>query len=157
MRRSDRQQDRTFSLELIDRCSHGVLSISTGEDTPYCLPLSFVRMENCLYFHCARVGRKVDLLRKNPRVCVTFVGQDIPAFEEPDSYTTYFQSVIATGTAVEVADETEKFRALEALCRKLLPDYMDERFHLAIDRSLKVTGIWRIDLDEITGKEKKKK
>ena len=76
MRRSDREQSREFSLALIDRCTHGVAAISTGEDTPYCLPLSFVRVEDRLYFHCAKEGRKLDLLRENPRMCVTFVGGD---------------------------------------------------------------------------------
>ena len=33
MRRADRQQDRAFALDLIDRCSHGVVAISSGEDT----------------------------------------------------------------------------------------------------------------------------
>ena len=44
MRRSDRAQDRDFSLALIDRCTHGVMALSTGEAVPYCLPLSFVRI-----------------------------------------------------------------------------------------------------------------
>ena len=53
MRRNDRAQDRDFSLALIDRCTHGVMAVSTGEPTPYCLPLSFVRVGEDLYFHCA--------------------------------------------------------------------------------------------------------
>ncbi len=44
MRRDDRAQDRDFSLALIDRCTHGVMALSTGEPLPYCLPLSFVRI-----------------------------------------------------------------------------------------------------------------
>ena len=78
MRRDDRAQDRDFSLALIDRCTHGVMALSTGEPLPYCLPLSFVRIGEDLFFHCAREGRKVDLLRRSPQVCVTFVGDDRP-------------------------------------------------------------------------------
>ena len=33
MRRLDREQDRQFALSLIDRCTHGVMALSTGEDT----------------------------------------------------------------------------------------------------------------------------
>ena len=83
MRRSDRARSRDFSLALIDRCTHGVMALSTGEAAPYCLPLSFVRTGDELYFHCAREGRKIDLMRRFPRVCVTFVGEDRPAFESP--------------------------------------------------------------------------
>ena len=81
MRRNDRARGADFSLALIDRCTHGVMSLTTGEDVPYCLPLSFVRVGEDLYFHCAQQGRKVDLLRRFPRVCITFIGQDAPAFE----------------------------------------------------------------------------
>ena len=70
MRRLDREQDRQFALSLIDRCTHGVMALSTGEDTPYCLPLSFVRVGDDLYFHCAAQGRKLELLRRCSSVCL---------------------------------------------------------------------------------------
>lgn len=155
MRRKDRARDEAFSLELIDRCSHGVMALNTGEDTPYCLPLSLVRVDRSLYFHCARQGRKVELMRACPKVCLTFVGGDRPAFLEPDEYTTYFQSAIVTGTVHEVTDDAEKILALRALCEKLTPQAMDGgKFERAIARSLPATGVWRIDLEDISGKEK---
>ena len=156
MRRKDRQQDREFSLALIDRCTHGVLALSTGEEAPYCLPLSLVRVGDCLYFHCAREGRKIQLLRRDPRVCVTFVGEDAPTFEAPANYTTLFQSAIVTGTASEVLDQEEKIAALRALCQKLTPGFM-EHFDRAVEQSLEVTAVWRIEMDEISGKAKKVK
>ena len=153
MRRADRAQDRDFCLSVIDRCTHGVAALTTGEDTPYCLPLSFVRVGNSLYFHCAREGRKVELLKRCPRICITFVAQDDPNFEAPNNYTTYFQSAIVTGTAQEVTGEAEKIAALRALCRKLTPDRMDG-FDAAVSKSLKVTSVWRISMEEVTGKAK---
>ena len=155
MRRKDRARDEDFSLALMDRCSHGVVALTTGEDTPYCLPLSLVRVGRSLYFHCAHQGRKVELMRACPKVCVTFVGGDCPAFVEPSEYTTYFQSVIVTGTVQEVTGDAEKITALRALCQKLTPQAMDgDRFDQAVGRSLKATGVWRIDMEDISGKEK---
>ena len=153
MRRDDRAQDRDFSLALIDRCTHGVMALSTGEPLPYCLPLSFVRIGEDLLFHCAREGRKVDLLRRSPQVCVTFVGDDRPAFVAPAMYTTYYQSVIVTGTAAEVEDPSEKSAALRALCQKVTPDHMDG-FETAVEQSLAVTAVWKVHMEEITGKAK---
>lgn len=154
MRRADREQNREFSLALIDRCSHGIMAISTGEDTPYCLPLSFVRVDNCLYFHGAKEGRKADLLRQNPRVCITFVGCDEPNFVAPSGFTTRFQSAIVTGTAVEVTEREEKVLCLRALCQKLLPAHMGAAFEIAVEKSLPATAVWRVDMDQITGKAK---
>ena len=156
MRRIDRAQDRAFSLALIDRCTHGVMALTTGEAVPYCLPLSFVRVGDELYFHCAREGRKTDLLRLSPQVCVTFVGEDRPALVPPAVYTTYFQSVIVTGTASEVTDPEEKTAALRALCQKLTPEHMDS-FEAAVKTSLAITAIWKIHIAEITGKAKLEK
>ena len=153
MRRTDRAQDRDFSLSLIDRCTHGVMALSTGEPAPYCLPLSFVRVEDNLYFHCAREGRKVDLLRRFPQVCITFVGDDRPVFVAPAMYSTYFQSAIVTGTASEVTDPTEKTQALRALCQKLTPAHMDG-FDAALEKSLAVTAVWKVHMDELSGKAK---
>ena len=157
MRRMDRAQDRAFCLELMDRCTHGVMALSTGEDTPYCLPLSFVRVDNALYFHCAKEGRKLDLLRRNPHVCITFMGGDIPAFVPPAMYTTYFQSVIVTGSAREVTSPAEKTSALRALCEKLTPYDLGEGFDRAMEKSLNVTAVWRVDMEDISGKAKKMK
>lgn len=158
MRRSDREQDRGFALSLIDRCTYGVLSVSTGEETPYCLPLSLVRVDNSLYFHCAKQGRKLELLRKNPRVCVTFVGQSQPAYlAEKNMYTDYFQSAIVTGTAYELTGDREKLAALRAICQRLTPEGMEgDSFERAVSGSLAVTGVWRIDMDQITAKAKLK-
>ena len=156
MRRQDRAQSREFSLDLIDRCTHGVMALSTGADIPYCLPLSFVRVGDALYFHCAREGRKVDLLRRFPQVCVAFVGEDRPAFVPPAMYTTYFQSVIVTGTASEVTRPEEKTAALRALCQKVTPDHMDG-FEAAMEKSLAVTAVWKIHMEEISGKAKVEK
>lgn len=153
MRRNDRAQGRDFSLALIDRCTHGVMALSTGEAVPYCLPLSFVRVGDELYFHCAREGRKVDLLRRFPQVCVTFVGNDQPAFVPPAMYTTYFQSAIVTGTACEITDPAEKTEALRALCQKVTPEHM-EGFAAAMEKSLAVTAVWKIHIEEIAGKAK---
>lgn len=151
MRRKDRAQDGEFSCSLIDRCTHGVMALSTGEAAPYCLPLSFVRVGDNLYFHCAREGRKIDLLRRYPQVCVTFVGMDRPTFAAPSLYTTYFQSAIVTGTASEVTDPGEKTNALRALCQKLTPNDM-AGFEAAIEKSLSVTAVWKIHMEEVSGK-----
>lgn len=158
MRRHDRQQDQAFALSLIDRCTHGIMALSTGEETPYCLPLNFVRVDDVLYFHCAREGRKLDLLRRSPRVCVTFVGGDRPFYREPAYYSTYFQSAMVTGTAVEVTDDREKADALRALCQKLTPGHMDgDKFQRAIQKSLSVTSVWKIPMEEVTAKAKLEK
>jgi len=156
MRRKDRQRDEAFCLRLIDGCTNGVMALTTGEETPYCLPLSFVRKDRSLYFHGAKEGRKTDLLRACPKVCITFIGKDNPTYQaEFNNFTTMFASAIVTGTAHEVTDDNEKIEALRLLCQKVLQDAMTgDNFDRAVAASLPATAVWRIDMEEISGKAK---
>ena len=155
MRRKDRERDRAFAYEVIDRCEYGVAALGGAEDSPYCVPLSLVRLGDVLYFHCALEGTKLDRLRQNPRVCISFVGSNQAA---EDKFTTYFQSAIVTGTVVLVEDNQEKVDGLRALCQKLTPQYMTEGlFNAAIQHSLSVTSVWLVDMDDLSGKAKKKR
>lgn len=152
MRRNDRERDQAFAYEVIDRCAYGVAALAGEDGVPYCIPLSLARVEDKLYFHCALEGTKLDLLRKNPRVCISFVASNQAA---EDKFTTYFQSANVTGTASEVTGDGEKIQALRALCEKLTPSNMvGDNFDRAIAKSLPRTGVWRIQMEEVTGKEK---
>ncbi len=154
MRRADRARGREFAYDVIDRCPYGVAAFSTGTEVPYCIPLSLVRIGDNLFFHCAQEGLKLNLLRANPNVCVSFVTDAEAAYlPEKNQYTTYFRSAVVTGTAFEVTDPAQKRNALRALCEKLLPDHM-ARFDEAATRSLPATAVWGIRIQDTTGKEK---
>ena len=154
MRRKDRERDRAFACRVIDRCQYGVAAMTGEGGTPYCIPLSLVRVGDVLYFHCALEGTKLELLAKHPQVCVSFVASNQAA---EDKFTTYYQSANVTGTASEVTDEGEKILALRALCEKLTPANMSgDNFDRAIAKSLSRTGVWRIRIEEVTGKEKRR-
>ena len=148
MRRREREKTREFALSIIDKSAHMVLAV-TGEDgAPYCVPLSPVRWDDHIYFHCALEGRKLDAMRSEPRVCMTFVGDaQVPA----GRFTTYYESAVAFGRAGEVTEEGEMVEALRRLCLKYCPEEM-ELFGREVRRSLPRTGIWKISLDEVTGK-----
>lgn len=151
MRRKDREQTRDFGLGLIDRCEYGVMALIDPEGAPYAVPLNMARDGDKLYFHCATEGKKTDSLRKNPRVCVSFAGGVKPV---PGKFTTLYQSATVFGPASEVTDREEKIRGLRLLCEKLAASNMAE-FDSAVERSLHRTAVWRVDIEEITAKEKK--
>ena len=155
MRRKDRERGREFAYEVIDQCEYGVMALA-GE-APYCITLSFVRVGDDLYSHCALQGQKLDRLRTDARVCVSFVTDTQPLYIANElNYTTFFRSAVITGSAFELTDPLEKTEALRALCQKLLPDHMAD-FDKAAARSLNVTGVWGIRIEEATGKEKARK
>lgn len=154
LRRKDRERDRAFAYGVIDRCTHGVAAFAAGDGAPYCVPLSMVRIGDELYFHCAPEGRKTNLLRARPRVCVSFVAEDAPFYDAArNSYSTYYQSAVVSGPAFEVTEPARKTAVLRALCEKLTPENLDG-FDRAAARSLGATAVWGVRMEEASGKEK---
>ena len=71
-------------------------------------------------------------------------------------YPTAFESAVIFGRAGEVTDDKEKIHALRLLCERHTPTNM-ANFDEAIQRSLSVTAIWKIEILSLTGKQKKLK
>ncbi len=150
MRRKDRERDQEFAFMVVDKCEYAVLSMVDQKGKPYCIPISIVRENENIYFHCAKDGKKVELMRKCPNVCMTFVGN---TYREKDKFTTKYESAIAYGIAQEVYLEEEKVIALRMLCERHTPTNM-ENFEKEIAKSLSKTAVWKVTIDSITGKYK---
>lgn len=151
MRRKERQMPEEFAWEVVDKCEYAFLAMTAEDGSPYGLPVTIAREGRAVYFHSAMAGRKVECLRRSSRVCLTCVGDtQVP----PGKFTTLFESAVASGTAEEVTEEPDKIHALRLLCQRHTPDNMAQ-FDGAIRASLARTGVWRINIEEITGKAKK--
>lgn len=151
MRRKERREDEKFAFEVLDKADFVVLSMIDADGLPYCLPISAVRIGEKLYCHSAESGRKSEAILKNPNVCIT-AAVDVVSAE--DKFTTYFKSAVVRGKAVKVTDDEEKIAALRAICERFTPSNMPD-FSNAIKMSLPRTAVWRIDIENATGKQKK--
>lgn len=151
MRRKDREMDEKFAFYVTDKCDYAVLSMVTPEGFPYCIPITIARDGNVIYFHSAMEGFKVDVLRNNPNICMSCVGD---TNKPEDKFTTEFESSIIRGQSSEVTDDTEKIHALKLICQRHSPNNM-YNFSKAAEKSLPRTGVWKITIDSITGKRKK--
>ena len=150
MRRKDREMDKEFAYTVLDAAPYVTLAMAE-KGLPYCIPISPARSEDSLYFHCALEGLKNDLLSAQPKVCISAVSYVRPV---EGKFTTEFSSAVAFGTARFITDDAEKIKALRLICEKYTPDNMPN-FDAAISASLGRTGVVRIDLDSVTGKQKK--
>lgn len=147
MRRKDRQLSEEKAWEVLECCEYVVLSMISEDAAPYAVPLNVVRDGNCLYFHGAMAGRKAACFKKGSRVCAVGVSH---AQAEPAALTMRYASAIAFGTVEMVSDPVEKGRALRLLCdRYQVPAEAAEKASAA---SLDKTAIWKLSVDEITGK-----
>ena len=69
MRRNEREiKDREEMEAIIQRAQVCRIGLSE-KDVPYIVPMDFGYKGNCLYFHCASEGKKLDMIRQNSKVC----------------------------------------------------------------------------------------
>ena len=117
MRRADRElTDIEDFVEILDKCKTASIAMIDG-NIPYVLPMNygyeFVEDNLILYFHCAKEGRKLDILRENDRVCFTIFSEGEAVHSEiPCNSGYYFSSIIGNGKAQVIEDSVEKRYAL---------------------------------------------
>ena len=150
MRRKDRELPVESALAVADKCAYSVMATVNPDGSPYCVPLSLAREGDWLYFHSALEGHKIDNLRRDGRVCICCTGDIRPA---PGEFSIGYESVVIKGTASEVNGREEKIRALALISERYTPAMMSS-FDEAIEKSLTITAVWKIHIDEITGKGK---
>ena len=146
MRRSDRATTAEKAWEILENAEYMTLSMMGAEGVPYGVTLSFARVGESLYFHCASEGYKLDSLRQNPAVCVTAVRQQRTKAEE---FTVAFESAVAFGKAFEVTEQTEKETGLLAICKKYAPENTGTAAYVA---QYPQVNVWRIDVSDLAGK-----
>ncbi len=149
MRRFKQQLTEEESIDILRHTTSGVLSLCSNDLKPYGVPLSHVYHDGKLYFHSAMVGHKVDLIKQNENACFTVIAKDEI---HPERFTTYFQSVIASGKIRIIEREEEKLRILEILGRRCNPNDAE-----ALAKELK-SGLSRclaleMTIEIITGKQ----
>lgn len=153
MRRSERQvTDRVQVQAILSQCKVLRLAMIDGA-RPYVVPLNYgYQMHGdraTFYFHSAHQGRKLDLLRRNPNVCVELdcghkltSGGDVAC-----RYGYCYQCVIAQGIAVELTEPAQKAEALKILMR-----CQTERDFSITEAQAEAVSVWRIDVTQLSAK-----
>ncbi|HXX55979.1 MAG TPA: pyridoxamine 5'-phosphate oxidase family protein, partial [Methanoregula sp.] len=70
MLRKDREITDRKEMEAVLQAAPVCRLAMVDGDEPYVVPLCFGYESGSFFFHSALEGRKIDILRKNPRVCI---------------------------------------------------------------------------------------
>jgi nitroimidazol reductase NimA-like FMN-containing flavoprotein (pyridoxamine 5'-phosphate oxidase superfamily) len=109
-----------------------------------------------IYLHTARAGRTPANVEAGERVCfgVAEMGRLLPA-STALNFSVEYAGVVVFGRARVVEDETEAGRALQLLLDKYAPHLRPGRDYRTIQaEELAVTTVYRIEIDEWSGKQK---
>lgn len=156
MRRSDREvTDFNKMMDIVEHCICCRVGFNDNGNV-YIVPLNFgyEKTEDSfvLYFHSAKEGRKIDLIRDNPKV----------GFEMDTNYMLYegetackhsarYQSVIGNGVIEVVEDADEKVKGLN-----LFMEHNTGKKDWNYDENmLNVVSVLKLKVTEFSCKERK--
>ena len=140
-------------ISLLQQQLVGTLSLITDEG-PQCVPVNYLYLEKCIYFHCALDGRKIRSIQRDNRVCFLVVQIGPQAlWDKRCGITQIYKSIVCFGTAEIISDFNMKKNILIKMTEKYIPK--EYNYSSMKDEHIHITNIVKIDIDHISGKENK--
>jgi uncharacterized protein len=135
---------------IINQCDICFVGMIEKDGTPYVIPMNFGYSDKVITLHSGPHGKHLESLAVNNRVCVTFCTKHKLVYQHPDvacSYSMTSKSVLCKGAVSFVEDLEEK----EKLLTVLMHNYTKREFKYSIP-ALKNVKVWKVNIDEMTGK-----
>jgi nitroimidazol reductase NimA-like FMN-containing flavoprotein (pyridoxamine 5'-phosphate oxidase superfamily) len=159
MRRKESEITDVYKkLEIIGKNKVCRLALSEN-DQPYIVPLNYgYSFENgalTLYFHSAKEGKKLEIIRKNNLACFEIdndSGDGLIKGDTPCDHSYAFQSIVGTGRILLLDALPEKKDALNKLTRHMTGS--DETYDFP-EKALEAVAVYKMEVAEFTGKEEK--
>ena len=154
MTRRERQvTDINEILKILDNSKVLHLGLVDG-DEPYVVPMNYgYTYENeklTIWLHGATTGRKLDIIRKNPKVFFEMECDLVPFDGDVAcKYGLSYSSLMGKGIATIIENSEEKQKALSILMKTQVD--MDFEFN---EKLASVVGIIKIEVSEFTAKHR---
>ncbi|MBN1308017.1 MAG: pyridoxamine 5'-phosphate oxidase family protein, partial [Chitinispirillaceae bacterium] len=119
MRRKDREIiERNAQLAILKNAEAVHIAFAVDNE-PYIVAMNFGFIwEDTLklYLHCAREGKKIDMMRRNSRVCFQMdTDHQLVIDQIACRWSMNYAGIVGRGTLIEVTDENERFFGLNCL------------------------------------------
>ena len=153
MRRKDREiTNQAEIISIIDKCQVCRLGLS-DDNTPYVVPMNYgYKYQDgklTLYFHGAKVGKKLEIIAKNPKACFEVdCSHELMVGEEAWNCTMKYESVIGHGEISFCIDKSEIAEGLQILMRRVVKDKEFTFSEHVIDS----VTVFKLEVSEFTGK-----
>lgn len=123
-------KNRTLTIpseleEIILKCEHCNVAMVDASGKPYMVPMNFGFHENVLYLHSAPEGKKIEILKQHPDVCVSFSSDHVLRYQDKSvgcSYSMKYRSVLLYGKVEFITDYNSKECALHFIMKQYKAD-----------------------------------
>lgn len=136
---------------IIKACQTCFLGLSDENNTPYVIPMNFGYHDGTIYLHSGQEGRKWDIMKSNPKACVTFMLGEELAYQDEHiacSWRVKSKTVMAEGLIEFIEDFDQKERILHIL----MAQYSSKEFKFNAP-AVKNVGIYKLNIQKLTAKE----
>jgi nitroimidazol reductase NimA-like FMN-containing flavoprotein (pyridoxamine 5'-phosphate oxidase superfamily) len=150
MRRTDKEITNRREIDTIlskaTVCRIGLVD----NNVAYIVPLNFGYKNNCLYFHSAPIGKKIELITKNNMVCFEVdIDHDIVNTGIPCNWSSKYVSIIGYGKARFITNTEQKQEALNII----IDHYSPGKSYDFPEKNIYQTAIIIIEISQMTGKK----
>ena len=139
-----------LAKQLLASARRGVLALNGEDGYPYAIPINYryCEDENRIYFHGARAGYKVDLLKRSDRVCFTVCG-DEAVKDEP--WAPYVRSAVVFGRCRLLEPSPRTTQLVRQFAEKYYPSA--ELIEQELATAGKAVQMFEIEIEHLSGKE----
>ena len=148
MRRIKKRMTQEDTAQVLKKAEYGTLASMGADGYPYSIPFNFAYIKDCIYFHSAHNGHKIENIKNNAKVSFSAVNyvQLIP-----ENFDTEYDSAVVFGSAAEVTDAGEKQQALLGLIQKYSKEYLATGM-THINKNMNSVAVYKIKIEHMTGK-----
>lgn len=135
--------------EILKTEKRGVLSVIGDGGYPYAVPLDFYyeEEEQMIYFHCAKVGHKIDAIKDCDKVCFTTWNT---GFQKENDWVWNVTSVIVFGRAELIEDAAQTSEKVRKLAMKYYPT--EEEVDAEMEKAIARVQLLSLHIEHMTGK-----
>ncbi len=147
MRRFKQEIPKEKCIEILKKEPRGVLAMSDIDGYPYALPMDHYYEDGKLYFHGAKVGTKIDLLKKQNKVSFCVMDSGV---QKGNHWSLMIQSVVCFGKVSFIDDEQEA----EKIVRRLAAKYNSNQNEIdeEVLRAKARLQVFVLTIESMTGK-----
>lgn len=150
MRRKDKEITDFKEIESIIKKNYICRIALSDNNLPYIIPMNYGYKNKAIYFHSAKEGTKLTIIKKNPKACFEITEEiKIIQSKEACSFGTKYRSVIGRGKIKIIDEGKEKIDGLNVIMKQLTSrdnwNYSEE--------SLKKILVLKLEIDEVRGKK----
>ena len=150
IRRKSKEISMDETRKILKEARRGILAVNGDEGYPYAIPVNYYydEEEQKIFFHGARVGHKIDALKKNDKICFTVLGSETVK-DEP--WAPYVKSTVVFGRCHFIEDASLAEKRLKQFALKYYPN--EELVNEEINTSGKAVCMYVIEIEHMSGKE----